>query len=144
MGSFKVEEKLTIRIAEDDLLYIDEFLERQPQFGSRSEFIRKVVFDFIENSDKLSTTLTADNVKLSPSMEDTITKAVERGLFVDHMDAVNTLIREAEKRRLLLDLIQERSDNKKAEEDIFSDFDRNVRPYRSRSPGNQRVIGRRE
>ncbi len=144
LSKMETEEKLTIRISEDDLLLIDEFLERHPMYGSRSEFIRKVIFNFIDRSESSTTGEAPANLRISPSMEDSIVKAVERGLFVDSSDALNSILIEAEKQKILLKLIQEKYQDKKTAEDIFSDYDRNVRPYRSGSPADTRIVKRRE
>ncbi|MCL5438238.1 MAG: hypothetical protein M1148_03470 [Candidatus Thermoplasmatota archaeon] len=138
------EEKLTIRISEGDLLLIDEYLERNPQFGSRSEFIRKVVFNFIERSERTMSGETARNIRISPSMEDSISKAIERGFFVDSADAINSILTEAERQKVLLKIIQEKYEDKRAAEDIFADFDRNVRPYGTGSSSNPRIVRKRE
>ncbi|MGC8609377.1 MAG: ribbon-helix-helix domain-containing protein, partial [Thermoplasmata archaeon] len=39
--------KLTIRISEDEIKEIDEFLNTNQEFGSRSEFIRHAALEFI-------------------------------------------------------------------------------------------------
>jgi len=126
------EEKVTIRISEMDLLEIDQYLEKNVEYGSRSEFIRKAVFDFMTKGSQ-GRMSDGTEIKLDGSTEDTLRKAVERGFFTSISEAISIVLNAANSEGVINDIITRKIEKKKASEDLFEEYDRRVRPANSSS-----------
>ena len=126
------EEKVTIRISEADLLEIDQYLEVHQSYGSRSEFIRTAVFDFMNRG--IATPMAEGaEVHLDGTTLDTLYKAVERGFFNSINEAISIVLNEASSEGIINNIIKRKIEGKKASEDLFEEYDRRVRPIGSAS-----------
>ena len=131
------EEKVTIRISEADLLEIDQYLEVHQSYGSRSEFIRTAVFDFM-NRGIVTPMAEGAEVQLDGTTLDTLYKAVERGFFNNINEAISIVLNEASSEGIINNIIKRKIEGKKASEDLFEEYDRRVRPI-----GNASSLGAR-
>lgn len=139
VGVLEKEEKLTIRISEEDLLTIDQFLEEHPQYGSRSEFIRGVLFDFISmktgKSSKYYYSMSnasrtgKENVSISiPSgLRDTIMAAISSGVFTAYEDAIEEILKYSYTEKYVYTLVKKRIEEQKNLEQLLDDFARRPR-----------------
>lgn len=100
--------KLTIRISEGDLEEIDEFLNRNPRFGSRSEFIRHSAMEYIAQSRVGIIGSQETSVKLDKLMEETLYMAIEKGFFKSINDAIFEIIELARSNGLVSKLIRDK------------------------------------
>ncbi len=102
-------EKITLRISRDNLDEIDEFLDRNPRYGSRSEFLRNLAIDFIA---KTRVQMIQSNetvcVKLPASIDTWISQAVNKGIFNNVSEAVGILLNDLDASGKLLEIIENR------------------------------------
>ncbi|BAB59797.1 hypothetical protein [Thermoplasma volcanium GSS1] len=91
--------KLTLRISEEEINEIDEFLNLNPEFGSRSEFIRHAVMQYI-SSKRISVVKddlqkTHEGLILDENSKLIIKTAIENGFFKDENDLISAVLRES-------------------------------------------------
>lgn len=84
--------KLTLRISEEDLSEIDEFLNTNPRFGSRSEFIRHSVLDYISRTRIGVIDSSETGIKLSKNMDRIISSVVQKGFFKTKDEVIEELL----------------------------------------------------
>ncbi len=100
--------KLTLRISEEDLSEIDEFLNTNPRFGSRSEFIRHSVLDYISRT-RIGILDSSDTgIKLSKNMDKMISMVVQKGFFKTKDEVIEELLENAVKTGELHNIIEEK------------------------------------
>ncbi|GEM_PF-5681136 len=116
-------EKITIRISREDLDSIDEFLERNHRYGSRSEFFRKLASDFVSNSNRhlvhLSDTVC---IKIPRSINNLLSAAVEKGIFNSVSESISIILNDLDSNRELLALIKKRFEIEKEKREILREF----------------------
>ena len=100
--------KLTLRISEDDLAEIDEFLEVNPKFASRSEFIRHSAMDYIARSRVGVVEEQNSGVKLSSNLDNIISSVIERGFFKTRDEVIEELLKTAIDSGVLRRVIEQR------------------------------------
>jgi len=101
--------KLTIRISEDDLKEIDEFLDSNPRFGSRSEFIRHSVLDYISRTRIGIVDQSETGIRLSKIMESVISRTVQKGFFKTREEVIEALLERAMRNNALHEILSEKS-----------------------------------
>ena len=106
--------KLTLRISEDDLQEIDEFLDLNPRFGSRSEFIRHAAIEYIAQSRVGFIESPHGDLKLDKIMEETLAIATEKGFFNSREDAIIEILNQARKKGLITEIIREKGEEYKS------------------------------
>ena len=98
-------EKLTIRISNDELEEIDSFLSYNNGYASRSEFIRMAVLEYI--SIKRVGIITKNNsIHPNPLIEKMISKVVSAGFYKSIDEAYEEIIREAWKKNIISGMLK--------------------------------------
>jgi len=100
--------KLTLRISEEDLAEIDEFLNVNPRFGSRSEFIRHSAMDYIAKSRIGIVEEQSSGVRLSRNLDNIIVSVVEKGFFKTRDEVIEELLKTAIDSGVLRKVIEQR------------------------------------
>ena len=103
--------KLTLRISEEDLTEIDEFLNTNPRFGSRSEFIRHSVLDYISKTRIGFADQGETGIRLSKNMDRIISSVVQKGFFKTKDEVIEELLENAVKTGELHKIIKEKMDS---------------------------------
>lgn len=115
--------KITLRISEDDLQEIDGFLEKNPRFGSRSEFIRHAAVEFMNQLrvgilDKSDMNLKVDKVLLR-----TLETARDKGFFYSVDDAIVTIANQAMISGLVSRIIKDKAEQYRNIQKEMSDLE---------------------
>jgi len=84
--------KITLRISEDDLDEIDSFLESNPRYGSRSEFLRNCALNYISNKSVRNKGSNSDSVAISRKQRELIEKMVDLGYYSSEEEAIKSII----------------------------------------------------
>ncbi len=84
--------KITLRISEDDLDEIDSFLESNPRYGSRSEFLRNCALNYISNKSGRNKGSNSDSVAISRKQRELIEKMVDLGYYSSEEEAIKSII----------------------------------------------------
>ncbi len=117
--------KLTIRISEADLEEIDEFLQKNSSFGSRSEFIRHASIDFISKSRAQFVEPSETNVNVSRKLLETLNLAIGKGYFSSISSALGEILNYSTEKGIISELIikrrQEYRNLAESVSDIFMD-----------------------
>ena len=117
--------KLTIRISEADLEEIDEFLQKNSSFGSRSEFIRHASIDFISKSRAQLLEPSDTNVNVNRKLLETLNLAVGKGYFSSISSALGEIINYSTEKGIISELIAKRREEYKnlaqSVSDLFMD-----------------------
>ena len=100
--------KLTIRISEADLEEIDEFLQKNSSFGSRSEFIRHASIDFISKSRAHFVEPSETNVNVSRKLLETLNLAIGKGYFSSISSALGEILNYSTEKGIISELIIKR------------------------------------
>ncbi len=100
--------KLTLRISEEDLSEIDEFLDTNPRFGSRSEFIRHSVLDYISRTRIGIIDSGEMGIKLSKNMDKMISMVVQKGFFKTKDEVIEELLENSVKTGELHKIIEDK------------------------------------
>ncbi|WP_019176905.1 ribbon-helix-helix domain-containing protein [Methanomassiliicoccus luminyensis] len=95
-------ERISLRLEAEDLVLLDEFIERHPEYSNRSHFARIAFRSFIENleggSQEVSVAPVAkDNVitvEIPRMAHDTIVSSVRAGIYNSAEEAVVECVRE--------------------------------------------------
>ncbi len=98
-------EKLTIRISDDELEEIDSFLSSQNSFTSRSEFIRLAVLEYISMK-RIGIINGNNSIHLDPAIEKSLNKIVSAGYFRSLESAYIEIIREAWNRNIVSEILE--------------------------------------
>jgi len=102
-------EKLTIRISNEELEEIDSFLSYNSNYANRSEFIRLAVLEYI--SIKRVGILTKNNsIHPDPIIEKAISKMVSAGFYKSIDSAYEEIIKEAWRHNMLSEMLKNTSD----------------------------------
>ncbi|SMD31181.1 ribbon-helix-helix domain-containing protein [Picrophilus oshimae] len=112
--------KITLRISEEELNEIDDFLERNPQYGSRSEFLRHSALNFI-NSQRVFLVNDDNAIHIAKRFENFFKMAVDNGYFTSIESAVNEVIENAMREELLLKMINAKKGGLKSLEKALKD-----------------------
>ena len=83
--------KITLRISEDDLDQIDSFLEENPKFGNRSEFLRNCALESISRTLNVRGEGQGD-LKLTERESIIIEKMIKMGYYYNREDAVRSIV----------------------------------------------------
>ncbi|WP_188680885.1 ribbon-helix-helix domain-containing protein [Thermogymnomonas acidicola] len=104
--------KLVIRISQADIEEIDEFIERNPRFSNRSEFIRHATMDYIARSRAgiIEPQNNGINVKIDRAFQRAIQKLVSEGLFSSVDDFITAVLQESLKTGLVRRMIQDKQE----------------------------------
>jgi hypothetical protein len=98
-------EKLTIRISNDELEEIDSFLSYNNSYTSRSEFIRMAVLEYI--SIKRVGIITKNNsIHPDPLIEKAVSKMVSAGFYKSIDAAYEEIIREAWRKNIVSGMLK--------------------------------------
>ncbi|WP_298279974.1 ribbon-helix-helix domain-containing protein [Ferroplasma sp.] len=98
-------EKLTIRISNDELEEIDSFLSYNNSYTSRSEFIRMAVLEYI--SIKRVGIITKNNsIHPDPLIEKAVSKMVSGGFYKSIDGAYEEIIREAWRKNIVSGMLK--------------------------------------
>ncbi len=84
--------KITLRISEDDLDEIDAFLENNPRYGSRSEFLRNCALNYISNKNSRKGGVNSNSVILSRKQQELIERMVDMGYYSGEEEAIKSII----------------------------------------------------
>ena len=95
MKQDSLETKITLRISQEEIDEIDEFLRLNERFPSRSEFIRFSAIDYISRSRVIVESSKKQTVELSENLEKLIDSAVSNGLFKSKTDAITEILEKA-------------------------------------------------
>jgi len=102
-------EKLTLRISDEELKEIDNFLLTNVNFTNRSEFIRFATMEYITNQ-RIGIITKNNNIHTEPIIEKSISKAVNSGYFKSLESAYEEIINEAWRKNLISSIIKSRID----------------------------------
>jgi hypothetical protein len=98
-------EKLTIRISNDELEEIDSFLSYNNGYANRSEFIRMAVLEYI--SIKRVGIITKNNsIHPDPIIEKAVSKMVSSGFFKSIDGAYEEIIKEAWRKNIISSMLK--------------------------------------
>ncbi len=98
-------EKLTIRISNDELEEIDSFLSYNNSYANRSEFIRMAVLEYI--SIKRVGIITKNNsIHPDPLIEKAVSKMVSGGFYKSIDGAYEEIIREAWRKNIVSGMLK--------------------------------------
>lgn len=100
-------EKLTLRISDEELKEIDNFLSTNVNFTNRSEFIRFATMEYITNQ-RIGIITKNNNIHTEPIIEKSISKAVNSGYFKSLESAYEEIINEAWRKNLISSIIKSR------------------------------------
>ena len=100
-------EKLTLRISDEELKEIDSFLSTNVNFTNRSEFIRFATMEYITNQ-RIGIITKNNSIRTEPIIEKTLSKAVSSGYFKSLESAYEEIVNEAWRKNLISSLINMR------------------------------------
>lgn len=118
------DEKITIRISRDILEEIDEFLERNPTLGNRSEFLRNLAVEYIAKSrSKIQLqSQEAVCVQLPGLIQNILDESVQYGFFTSISEALSVVLNDLAADGQLLKVVAKRFDNLKATRMTMQEF----------------------
>lgn len=85
-------DRITIRLEQEILARMEDFLRRNPRFRSRSQLCRIAVDEFLESAEGFSQKVT---VEIPKAYLDFIDALVEKGYFLNREHGVQRLIEES-------------------------------------------------
>lgn len=100
--------KITLRISEDDLKEIDTFLDKNPRFGSRSEFLRHAAVEFMSQLRIGIVDTSGINLKIDKVLLKTLQAAKDKGFFYSVEDAIVDIANQAMSNGLVTSMIKEK------------------------------------
>ena len=100
-------EKLTLRISDEELKEIDNFLSTNVNFTNRSEFIRFATMEYITNQ-RIGIITKSNSIRTEPIIEKVLSKTVNSGYFKSLESAYEEIINEAWRKNLISSLIDMR------------------------------------
>ncbi len=131
--------KLTLRISEEDLAEIDEFLNTNPRFGSRSEFIRHSVLDYISKTRIGFADQGETGIRLSKNMDRIISSVVQKGFFKTKDEVIEELLENAVKTGDLHKIIKDKMDSFASIMNDLEKFEELNDKFNEGSPRNHKV-----
>ena len=86
---------VSLRMGEDEIQRLDEFLEGHPELGGRSLFIRTAIRQYIERDAGVQRTSNKNEItiRFAAAELETIDSMIDDGTFIDRADAVRNLVR---------------------------------------------------
>lgn len=115
--------KITLRISEDDLNEIDSFLDRNPRFGSRSEFIRHAAVEYMSQL-RIGILDTSNiNLKIDKVLLKTLQSAKDKGFFYSIEDAIVDIANQAMINGLVTRIIKDKVEQYKNIQKEMSDLE---------------------
>ncbi len=86
---------ISLRMSNEELSEMDEYLQDHPELGGRSLFIRSAIRAYVDRDAGVSQTHRNEvAVRLANAEIDTIDSMIEDGIYIDRSDAVRTMVRE--------------------------------------------------
>lgn len=131
--------KLTLRISEEDLSEIDEFLNTNPRFGSRSEFIRHSVLDYIAKTRIGFVDQSETGIKLSKNMDRMISSVVQKGFFKTKDEVIEELLENAVKTGELHRIIEDKMNSYASIMSSLEKFEDLTDKFNEGSPRNRKT-----
>ncbi len=131
--------KLTLRISEEDLAEIDEFLNTNPRFGSRSEFIRHSVLDYISKTRIGFVDQGETGIRLSKNMDRIISSVVQKGFFKTKDEVIEELLENAVKSGELHKIIEDKMESFASIMNDLEKFEEMNDKFSEGSPRGQKV-----
>lgn len=120
---YQQDTKVTLRISEEDLAEIDSFLEKNPRFGSRSEFMRHAAVEYMSQL-RIGIIDTSNiNLKLDKVLLKTLQSAKDKGFFYSIEDAVVDIANQAMVSGLVMKIIKDKVDQYKNIQREMADLD---------------------
>ena len=98
--------KITMRISEDELSEIDSFLNHNPKYGNRSEFLRNSALEFIANNRIKLTSGSQICMDLPPAYEEILNSIVDEGYFRSTNELISAIIARAFDENLVKELVR--------------------------------------
>ena len=86
---------VSLRMGEDEIQMMDEFLKGHPELGGRSLFIRTAIRQYIDRDADVQRTSNKNEVavRLSAVELETIDSMIDDGTYIDRADAIRNLMR---------------------------------------------------
>ncbi len=137
--SYNKDTKLTLRISEEDLAEIDEFLNTNPRFGSRSEFIRHSVLDYISKTRIGFVDQGETGIRLSKNMDRIISSVVQKGFFKTKDEVIEELLENAVKSGELHKIIEDKMESFASIMNDLEKFEEMNDKFNEGSPRGQKV-----
>ncbi|MHB1493602.1 MAG: ribbon-helix-helix domain-containing protein [Thermoplasmataceae archaeon] len=106
MKSESKDTKITMRISEEELSEIDSFLNHNPKYGNRSEFLRNSALEFIANNRIKLTSGSQICMDIAPAYEEILNSIVEEGYFRNTNELISAIIARAFDENLVKELVR--------------------------------------
>jgi len=122
------DEKITIRISRDILEDIDEFLERNPTLGNRSEFLRNLAVEYIAKSRSNVQVQTPEVVcvQIPGAIREPLSESVDLGFFNNLSEALTVVINELAAGGQLFNILIKRLESARQAKENFMNYRRNM------------------
>ncbi len=86
---------ISLRMSNEELSDMDEYLQNHPELGGRSLFIRSAIRAYVDRDAGVAQTHRNEvAVRLANAEIDTIDSMVEDGIYLDRSDAIRSMVRE--------------------------------------------------
>ena len=86
---------ISLRMGNEEIREMDEFLQDHPELGGRSLFIRSAIRAYVDRDAGVAQTHRNEvAVRLANAEIDTIDSMVEDGIYLDRSDAIRSMVRE--------------------------------------------------
>ena len=85
---------VSLRMGEEEIQMMDDFLKGHPELGGRSLFIRTAIRQYIDrDADVRTSSNNTVEVRLSRAELETIQSMVDDGTYIDCADAIRNMVR---------------------------------------------------
>ena len=85
---------VSLRMGNEDIQMMDDFLEGHPELGGRSLFIRTAIRQYIDrDADVRTSSKNEVAVRLSAAELETIDSLIDDGTYIDRSDAIRSMMR---------------------------------------------------
>lgn len=86
---------VSLRMGEEEIQMMDDFLKGHPELGGRSLFIRTAIRQYIDRDADVQRTSNKNEVavRLSAAELETIDSMVDDGTYIDRADAIRNMMR---------------------------------------------------
>lgn len=87
---------ISLRMSNEESQEMDSYLEKHPELGGRSLFIRTAIRAYFDRDAEVTQTKNKNEVavRLANAEMDTIDSMVEDGIYIDRSDAIRSMVRE--------------------------------------------------
>ena len=87
---------ISLRMSNEESQEMDSYLEKHPELGGRSLFIRTAIRAYVDRDADVPQTRNKNEVavRLANAELDTIDSMVEDGIYIDRSDAIRSMLRE--------------------------------------------------